>query len=167
LSFAQHRTKYLVRIRENSLRLQGRAERAARLAARDRARDTTGESAHIAEGGRDAPAGNPPHHAAAALLSAKAHVGGRRGTDPGQLTASAGRRTRRACANRTILPARQLLKPSKITVKAVCDRRPTGHWQHHQVHVHAKTTLRLMRNPVASDCPVLASDDLNDGNTPH
>jgi hypothetical protein len=53
---------------------------------------TTRELARTAESGRDAPEGNPPHSAAAALLSAKAHVGGRRGTDPGQLAAPAGRR---------------------------------------------------------------------------
>jgi hypothetical protein len=39
-----------------------------------------------------APAGDPSHRAAAALLSAKAHVGGRRGTDPDQLAALAKRR---------------------------------------------------------------------------
>ncbi len=37
-----------------------------------------------------------------------------------------------------------LLEPSKITVKAVCDRRPTGTSQGHQVHVHAKTTLTVI-----------------------
>ena len=51
---------------------------------------------------------------------------------------------RRAHANRAILPARPLLKPSKITVKAVCDRRTTGNGQDDQVHVHAKTTLTVI-----------------------
>jgi hypothetical protein len=64
------------------------------------------------------PQGNPPHHAAAALLSAKAHVGGRRGTDPGSSPHRLGAATRRACADGTILPTRPLLKPSQITVKA-------------------------------------------------
>ena len=43
-----------------------------------------------------------------------------------------------------ILPAQSLLKPSKITVKAVCDRRPTGNGQGDQAHVHAKTTLTVI-----------------------
>jgi hypothetical protein len=33
------------------------------------------------------------------------------------------------------------LKPTKITVKAVCDRRATTSGEGHQVCVHAKTTL--------------------------
>jgi hypothetical protein len=38
-----------------------------------------------------------------------------------------------------------LLKPSKITVKGVCDHRPTGTGQDHWVHVHhAKTTLTVI-----------------------
>lgn len=44
-------------------------------------------------------------------------------------------------AHRFILPARPLLKPSKITVEGACDRWTTGHRQHHQAHVYAKTTL--------------------------
>ena len=43
-----------------------------------------------------------------------------------------------------ILPARSLLKPSKITVKAVCDRRPTGNGQGDQAPVHAMTTLTVI-----------------------
>jgi len=46
-----------------------------------------------------------------------------------------------ACANGAILPARSFLNPSKITVKAVCARRPTANGQGDQVHVHTKTTL--------------------------
>ena len=52
--------------------------------------------------------------------------------------------TRRACANRAILPARSLLKPSKITVKAVCDRRPTGDGQDGQVQLRINSwTARI------------------------
>jgi hypothetical protein len=124
--------------------LQGRALRAARLATRARARYGAGKLALTAESGRDAPAGNPLHHAAAARLTAKAHGGGRRGTNPGQLAAPAGHRTRRVCANAAILPAWALLKPSKITVKAVRDRSPTSDCQGDQVHVHAKTALTVI-----------------------
>jgi hypothetical protein len=62
------------------------------------------------------------------------------GTAPNQLSAAA----RRTCANGAILPAKPLLKPSKITVKAVSTGRTTGHRQDHQVHVHAKTTLTVI-----------------------
>jgi hypothetical protein len=48
------------------------------------------------------------------------------------------------CANGAILPARSLLKPTKITVKAVCARRITGDGQDDQVHLHAKTTLTVI-----------------------
>ena len=34
--------------------------------------------------------------------------------------------------------------PYTITVKAVCDRRPTGKGQEDQVHVHAKTILTVI-----------------------
>jgi len=79
---------------------------------------TAVELTHITESGRDAPAETSSHRAAATRLTAVAHGGGRQGTDPGQLAAPTGRRNRHACANRAILPARPLLKPSKITVKA-------------------------------------------------
>ena len=52
--------------------------------------------------------------------------------------------TRRACTNGAILPARPLLKPSKITVKAVRACRITGNGQADRVHVHAKTTLTVI-----------------------
>jgi hypothetical protein len=114
-------------------------------AARDRARGLGmglgRRPGQTAESGRNAPTGNPPHHPAAARLCAAAHGGGHRGTNPETLVALAKRRNRRACANRAILPARPLLKPSKIVVKAVCARRPTGNGQDDQVHVHAKAIL--------------------------
>ena len=121
-----------------------RARRAARLAARNRVRDTAGELAHTAEGGRDAPAGNPPHQAAAARLTAVAHGGWRPRHGPQAATAPAERRNPPRVRERGHPPARSLLKPSKITVKAVCDRRPTGHRRHDQVPVHAKTTLTVI-----------------------
>ena len=103
-----------------SLRLQGRAERAARLAARDRVRSVAGGAGASAGGGRDAPRGNSPHHPAAARLSAVATAAAARCADPRALAASAERRKRRrAYANRAILPARPFLKQSKIIVKAV------------------------------------------------
>jgi hypothetical protein len=59
---------------------------------------------------------------------------------PRQLSAATPPRAR----EQAILPARPFLKPSKITVKAVCHRRPTGDGQDDQVHVHAKTTLTVI-----------------------
>ena len=47
------------------------------------------------------------------------------------------------CANRAIRPARPFLKPTKITVKAVRDRRTTGQ-RRVAVHVHARTTLTVI-----------------------
>lgn len=55
--------------------------------------------------------------------------------NPRQLSAA----TRRPYPNGAILPARSLLKPTKITVEAVCDRRTIGHCQGRQVHVYPKT----------------------------
>ena len=52
------------------------------------------------------------------------------GSSPHQLGAA----TRHACANRAILPVGSLLKPSKITLKAVFDRRATADGQGDQVH---------------------------------
>ena len=63
---------------------------------------------------------------------------------PKQLAALAGHRNPPRVRERAILPARPLLKPSKITVKAVCDRRTTGHSQEDQAQVHAKTTLTVV-----------------------
>jgi hypothetical protein len=123
---------------------QGRAERAARLAARNRARERGGRSGDHNRKRAPRARGNPPHHAAAARLTAKAHGGGRRGTDPGQLAVLAERRNPPRVRERAILPARALLKPSKITVKAACDRSTTATGQDDQVHVHAKTTLTVI-----------------------
>jgi hypothetical protein len=67
------------------------APSAPRLERAGRVRGMAGELVRTTETGRDAPPGNPPHNAAAARLSAAAHGGGRRGTDPGQLSASTGR----------------------------------------------------------------------------
>jgi hypothetical protein len=36
------------------------------------------------------------------------------------------------------------LEPSKLTVKAGCDRKPTGDSQDGQVYVYAKTTLTVI-----------------------
>jgi hypothetical protein len=93
---------------------------------------------------RDAPAGNPPHQWRPLAL-------------PQQRTAAAARHgpratrrtswtplSRRACANGAILPARPLLKPSKITVKAGLCTQDNRYRSSHQVHVHAKPTLTLI-----------------------
>jgi transposase-like protein len=59
--------------------------------------------------------------------------------------ASGGRPGPPRVRERAILPARSLLKPSKITVKGVCARRPTANGQRGQVHVHhAMTTLTVI-----------------------
>jgi hypothetical protein len=79
---------------------------------------SAGELAHTARSGRDAPAGTRsirrrplalPRQRTAAAAEARTP-----GSSPHRLSAAA----RRACANGAILPARPLLKPSKITVKA-------------------------------------------------
>jgi len=113
-----------------------------RLAARDRARGYDGKASAHSKSGRDAPAGIPPHHPAAARLSAKAHGSGRRGTNPGSSPHPAERRTPTR-ANRAVLPARSLLKPSKITIEAVCDRRTTSNRQPMWC-TYAKTTLTVI-----------------------
>lgn len=48
-----------------------------------------------------------------------------------------------------ILPARPLLKPSKITVQAVCCRRATDTGQGDKVNAHAKTTYRTVASLVS------------------
>ena len=55
------------------------------------------------------------------------------------------------CANNAIRPGAAIVKPIKITVKLVYDRRTTGHHPDHQVNVHAKMTLTVISprfNPV-------------------
>ena len=103
------------------------------------------EPTHAAGSGRDAPAGNSPHYAAAASLTVAAHGGGREARTPGSSPHRLGTAMGRACANGAIFGARSLLKPGKITVKAVCARRTTASGQD-QVHVHhAKTTVIFHR----------------------
>lgn len=123
---------------------QARAQRAARLTARDRTHDTAEEP-------------TPQYEADATRLRGTRRTARRPLSLPRQRTSAAaeartpgssphrlGAATRRACAKRAILPARSLLKPSKITLKAVCARRPTGSGQSRQVHVRAKPTLTVI-----------------------
>jgi hypothetical protein len=75
-----------------------------------------GRAGALAEGEREAPAGNSPHHPAAARLSAVATAAAA-GADPKAPAASVERRNpRRAYANRASLPALPFLKLSEITV---------------------------------------------------
>jgi len=115
--------------------------------------NTARKLAQQSKAGATRPAGNPSHDATATRLSAKAHGGGRRGTDPSSSPHRPSAASRRAYANRAILPARRLLKPAKIAVKAVRDRQANRSPSSHMVHVHAKTTLTVI-SPRFDPAPV-------------
>jgi hypothetical protein len=123
-----------------------RAPRAAPRAwtARDRARGHSGGELAHSKNGRACARGNPPHHPAAARITAAAHGGGGQGTSPGSSPHTWSPQPRRECANGAILPARSLLKrarsPSRPSVTA--GQPATG--QGDQAHVHAKTTLTVI-----------------------
>ena len=105
---------------------------------------TAGELAHQQKAGATRPRGTRRTTRRPLALARKRTAAAAEARTPGSSPHRLGAATRRACANGAILPARPLLKPSKITVKAVCDRRPTGNGQDDQVHVHAKTTLTVI-----------------------
>ena len=112
--------------------IQGRAERAAPSGEYPRTRHGGKVGAH-SKSGRNAPTGTRrttrrplalPRQRTAAAAELRTP-----GSSPHRLSAA----TRRAYPNAANLTARPFLKPTKIAVKAVCDRRTTGDGQDHQV----------------------------------
>jgi hypothetical protein len=98
---------------------------------------------HTAEGGRDAPRGNPPHHAAAARLSAVATAAAAEAR-PRQLAVLSERRNPPRARERDHPPGAATIEAEQDHRQGrLCtqdNRSPSSH----VVHIHAKTTLTVI-----------------------
>ena len=118
-----------------------------RLAARDRARDPAGRVAVQQEAGATrprrttAPSGGRSPYRGSARRRPPRHR-------PRQLAAPMSAATPPRVREQGHPPGAVIAEPSKITVKAVCARRPTATGQDDQAHIYAKPALMVI--PIGS-----------------